>query len=201
MVWSIFNFVGIIAFAVSGAFVAMKEDYDIVGHYVLGFTTAFGGGVFRNLIIGIPIEQIWTQDYLFITAFITITIIFITPNEWLTYWNKWGIIFDSIGLAVFSIQGALYALDNGASFTGIIVAATLTGSGGGMIRDIFSGRKPLIFREEIYALWASLGGIIVGLELVDNPIKLTILFILILSLRILSVIYKWRLPRHSYPHD
>src|SRR5690625_3572306 len=104
MAWSIFNLVGTIAFAISGAIVAMKEDYDILGFYVLGFTTAFGGGVFRNLLIGIPIENIWAQQSLFIVAFVAITIVFLIPSHWLSYWNKWGILFDAIGLSVFAIQ-------------------------------------------------------------------------------------------------
>lgn len=197
LIWDLLNFIGTIAFAMSGAIIAMDEDYDILGFYVLGFTTAFGGGAFRNLLVGIPIENVWTQNYLFIVAFLAITLIFLIPHYLLKYWNKWGIFFDAIGLATFAVQGALYAVQNGAPLGAVIVAATLTGSGGGMIRDVFAGRKPMIFHAEIYALWAALGGLTIGLDFINGPWTTGLLIILIVVLRMLSVHYKWRLPRHS----
>lgn len=197
LIWDILNFIGTIAFAISGAIIAMDEEYDILGFYVLGFTTAFGGGAFRNLLIGIPIEDIWAQNYLFIAAFFTITIIFLIPSHWLTYWDEWGIFFDAIGLAAFAVQGATFAVDAGAPLSAVIVAATLTGSGGGMIRDLFAGRKPMIFRDEVYALWAALGGLAIGLGFIHGPWSTGILLVLIVLFRMLSVRYKWRLPRHS----
>jgi len=197
LIWDILNYIGTIAFAISGAIIAMDEEYDILGFYVLGFTTAFGGGAFRNLLIGIPIEDIWAQDYLFIAAFFTITAIFLIPGHWLTYWDEWGIFFDAIGLAAFAVQGATFAVHAGAPLSAVIVAATLTGSGGGMIRDLFAGRKPMIFREEVYALWAALGGLAIGLGLINGPWTTGILIVLIVVFRMLSVRYKWRLPRHS----
>lgn len=58
MTWDVLNMIGTLAFAVSGAIVAMEEDFDIFGVMILGFTTAFGGGTIRNLLIGIPVENI-----------------------------------------------------------------------------------------------------------------------------------------------
>jgi len=197
VVWDVLNIIGTLAFAISGVIIAMEEDYDILGSYVLGFTTAFGGGTIRNLLIGIPIEDIWKQGNLFIIAFLAITIIFLLPNHWIHYWNRWGIFFDAIGLAAFAVQGALAAVQVGAPLSAVIVAATLTGSGGGMLRDVFAGRKPMIFREEIYALWAALGGLAIGLGLINGPWTTGILFVTIVALRMLSVHLKWRLPRHS----
>ena len=66
-----------------------------------------------------------------------------------------GTFFDAIGLAAFAIQGANYAVQCGVSIAEIMFAATLTGAGGGMIRDIFARRKPMIFQSEIYAAWES----------------------------------------------
>lgn len=197
MTWDILNIIGTIAFAISGAIVAMEEDYDILGVQVLGFTTAFGGGTIRNLLIGIPVEAIWQQGTLFIIAFLAITLIFLIPLKWLKYWNRWGILFDAMGLAAFAIQGALSAVQIGAPFSAVLVAATLTGVGGGMIRDVFAGRKPLIFREDIYALWATLGGIMIALGFIKGPWMTGFLFATIVILRMLSVHFKWKLPRRS----
>lgn len=198
MTWDILNIIGTIAFAISGAIVAMEEDYDILGVQVLGFTTAFGGGTIRNLLIGIPVGAIWQQGKLFIVAFFVITIIFFLPKKWLKHWHKWwGIFFDAIGLAAFAIQGALSAVHISAPFSAILVAATLTGVGGGMIRDVLAGRKPLIFREEIYALWTMMAGVVIGLGFIQGPWLTGALFVTIVSLRMLSVHFKWRLPRKS----
>lgn len=197
LTWEILNIIGTIAFAISGAIIALDEDYDLLGVSVLGLTTAFGGGAVRNLLIGIPIKTIWTQDYLFEIAFFVILVVFFLPSIVLKYWNKWGTFFDAIGLAAFAIQGANYAVQNGAPLVAIMLAATLTGAGGGLVRDILAGRKPMIFQSEIYAVWGALAGLIIGLDWVIESFGIAILFMAIVLLRMLSVIYKWRLPKHS----
>lgn len=197
MLIELFNFIGIIAFAVSGAITALEEKYDILGFYVLGFITSFGGGAIRNLLIGTPIELIWSQNVHFTAAFITITAVFFIPQNWIDRWDRWGILFDAIGLAVFAIQGALAALNAGMPLSGIIVAATLTGSGGGVVRDILAQREPMILHTDIYALWAAMAGLIVGLEIIDSLWKAALLFGAIVSLRLISAHYNWRLPRRN----
>ncbi|WP_043931961.1 trimeric intracellular cation channel family protein [Bacillus sp. EB01] len=198
--WDILNIIGTLAFAISGALIAREEDYDIVGIYVLGYTTAFGGGLIRNLLIGVPIEDTWNQGSLFQVAFLAITIVFLLPNGWLDHIKKMIVIFDAIGLAAFAIQGANYAASIGAPLIAVIIAATITGAGGGMVRDVFAGRKPMIFHSEIYALWAVLAGLFIGLDLVRGPYVTAFLFIAIVFLRIVSVRFKWNLP-HSVPYD
>ncbi|ALC87548.1 hypothetical protein AM499_18320 [Bacillus sp. FJAT-22090] len=196
MTWDILNIIGTIAFAISGVLVAIEEDYDILGIYFLGFTTAFGGGLVRNLLIGIPIENIWLQGYLFEIAFVTITIIYILPNERISNWKNWVVFFDAIGLAAFAIQGANYAVSIDAPLIAVIIAASMTGAGGGIIRDVFAGRKPMIFRSEIYALWAVLAGLAIGLNWIRGPYATYSLLIVIAILRLLSVYFNWNLPRN-----
>ncbi|KQL35070.1 trimeric intracellular cation channel family protein [Psychrobacillus sp. FJAT-21963] len=196
MTWDILNIIGTIAFAISGVLVAIEEDYDILGIYFLGFTTAFGGGLVRNLLIGIPIENIWLQGYLFEIAFVTITIVYILPNERISNWKNWVVFFDAIGLAAFAIQGANYAVSIDAPLIAVIIAASMTGAGGGIIRDVFAGRKPMIFRSEIYALWAVLAGLAIGLNWIRGPYATYSLLIVIVILRLLSVYFNWNLPRN-----
>ncbi|AXI10926.1 hypothetical protein CUC15_19205 [Oceanobacillus zhaokaii] len=197
MTWEVLNIIGTLAFAISGAIIAMEEDYDILGVQVLGFTTAFGGSTIRNLLIGIPIETIWTQGDLFMAVFLTNIFVFLIPKRWLQYWSKWGILFDAMGLASFAIQGALSAVHTGATLSAVLVAATLTGSGGGMIRDVLAGRRPMILHEDIYAIWATLGGLIIGLGFIQGPWATGALFIAIVTMRMLSEHFKWKLPRRS----
>ncbi|WP_192043666.1 trimeric intracellular cation channel family protein [Paenibacillus rhizovicinus] len=195
-IFTVFSIIGTIAFAVSGAIVAMEEEYDILGVYVLGLVTAFGGGVIRNLLIGVPIPTIWTQGMLLKTAVIAMTIAFILPLRWIKTWKKSEAFFDAIGLSAFAIQGALYATGK-YPLSAVIVAAMLTGIGGGMIRDVLAGRKPLVLRDEIYAVWAMSAGATIGLGWFKSPVELLVLFVIVIVFRMLSVHYGWRLPRRS----
>ncbi len=194
MTWEVLSMIGTIAFAVSGGIVAMEEEYDILGVYILGIVTAFGGGAIRNLLIGVPVSALWEQGMMFQIALISVTAVFVFPHNLIKHWRRWGNYFDALGLAAFAIQGSLYAAKMGHPISAIVVAAVLTGSGGGMIRDLLAGRKPLVLRDEIYALWAALCGFAVGFEIVDSPFELYSLFVATTALRILSYRLKWRLP-------
>jgi uncharacterized membrane protein YeiH len=197
LTWDIFNIVGTIAFAISGTIVAIEEEYDILGVYILGLATAFGGGAIRNLLIGLPVSAIWEQGPLFLMAIIIMTIVFIFPNRILNQWGKCELYTDAVGLAAFAIQGALYATEMNHSIIAVIFAALLNGSGGGVIRDILAKRKPSLLHADIYGVWAMLAGSLIGIGLVNQPWELYLLFILVVVLRILTVFYKWKLPYRS----
>ncbi|MGZ0052926.1 trimeric intracellular cation channel family protein [Brevibacillus gelatini] len=197
MSWEWFNIIGTIAFAISGAIIAMEEDYDILGVIVLGLATAFGGGIMRNLLLGIPFTQFWNQGTLFTIALVSMLIVFVLPHHYLGLWNKCGMFFDAVGLSAFAIQGALYATQMNYPLSATIVAAVLTGIGGGIIRDVLAGRKPLVFQEEIYAVWAMLAGVAVGLKWATTVGELYTLFSAIIAFRMVSVYKGWKLPRRS----
>lgn len=192
--WDFLSMIGTIAFAISGAIVAMEEEYDILGIYILGIVTAFGGGAIRNLLIGVPISTLWEQGFFFQIALLSITAVMIFPNRLLRHWHRWGNFTDAIGLSAFAIQGALYATGMNHPLSAVIVAAVLTGSGGGIVRDLLAQRKPLVLRSEIYAVWAILCGLAIGLNILSTPVELILLFVIITALRVLSYTFKWRLP-------
>ena len=156
LTWEIINIIGTIAFAASGAIVAMEEEFDILGVYFLGLITAFGGGAIRNLLIGIPISVLWDQEPLFLTAILVITLVFLFPKYSLRHWEKSGLYTDAIGLSAFAINGALYATEMNHPISAVLVAALLTGTGGGMLRDVLAGRKALLLQKHIYGAWAIL---------------------------------------------
>lgn len=194
MTWEVLSMIGTIAFAVSGAIVAMEEEYDILGVYILGIVTAFGGGAIRNLLIGVPVSALWDQSLFFQIALLSITAVFLFPKNLLRHWQKWGNLFDAIGLSAFAIQGAIYAVKMEHPLSAVIVAAVMTGIGGGIIRDLLAGRKPMVLHLEIYALWAILAGVIIGLKIASNPWELYILFGIVTVLRVLSYTFDWKLP-------
>ena len=197
MTWEVLSIIGTIAFAISGVIVAMEEEYDLLGVYILGIVTAFGGGAVRNLLIGVPVSALWEQEPLFLVALAAMTVVYLFPKQMLPPWKRWGNFFDALGLSAFAIQGALYAVNMGHPLSAVIVAAVLTGSGGGIIRDVLAGRKPLVLHAEIYAAWAILAGLAVGLKWTDSPVELYMLFIAVAALRILSYTYGWKLPRRA----
>ncbi|MBT2581980.1 trimeric intracellular cation channel family protein [Planococcus sp. ISL-109] len=194
MAWEVLSAIGTIAFAISGAIIAMEEEYDIFGVYLLGVVTAFGGGAIRNILIGVPVSALWEQEFMFQLALISITVVFLFPQKTLSHWNRWGYFFDAIGLSAFAVQGALFAVELGLPVYAAVVAAVLTGSGGGMVRDLLAGRKPLVLKAEIYAVWAAMAGLLISIEMVRTDLMLYILFFIITLLRILSYTYRWKLP-------
>ncbi|WP_409305621.1 trimeric intracellular cation channel family protein [Peribacillus sp. SCS-155] len=194
MTWEFLSIIGTIAFATSGAIIAMEEEYDLLGVYILGIVTAFGGGAIRNLLIGVPVSALWEQSIYISIAILVITIVFLFPSNLLKHWGKWGNFTDAIGLSAFAIQGALYAVKMALPLSAVVVAAVLTGCGGGIIRDLLAGRRPLVFREEVYAVWAILVGFALGSNLVSETWQLYILFAIITAFRVLSYTYNWKLP-------
>ena len=95
----------------------------------------------------------------------------------------------------------MFAVHLGLPVSAVIVAAVLTGSGGGIIRDILAGRRPLVFKKEIYAVWAALAGLMIGLGLFVGDFALYVLLVLTTALRILSLVFHWRLPFRTIPFD
>jgi uncharacterized membrane protein YeiH len=192
MSWMVLHIIGIIAYAASGALVALAARYSFIGVYVLGLTTSFGGAVIRNLIIGIPISGIWDR-FTILTVLITLTIIVLLPMRWIHHWKRWGLFFDSIGLASFAIQGALSAKEVHDSLGVIVLASMFTGVGGGMIRDLLAGRKPLALKAEIHAVLTMVCAFFIWLNW-TNPIQLTLIVIVVVAIRMLAIRYDWRIP-------
>jgi uncharacterized membrane protein YeiH len=189
--WTVLHFIGIIAYAASGALVAIEAKYSFIGILVLGLTTSFGGAIVRNNIIGVPVSAIWDPMTISTVLGVLCLIVFL-PVSWTKHWKKWGLFFDSIGLATFALQGALAASHVHGYLGLMLLSAMFTGLGGGMIRDILAGRKPLALKEEIHAILTLLCGICVWLDW-TNPIQLTLICFGVVSIRMLAIQYHWRL--------
>ncbi|RKJ70987.1 trimeric intracellular cation channel family protein, partial [Butyricicoccus sp. 1XD8-22] len=130
MSWIVLHFIGIISYAASGAFVALEAKYSFIGVYALGLTTAFGGALIRNVIIGVPVTELWDPIIIF-TVLMTLTIIVLLPLKLLNHWRRWSLFFDSIGLASFALQGAMLAKEVFTNDLGVIILASMfTGIGG-----------------------------------------------------------------------
>ncbi len=191
----ILDFIGTLAFAISGIRLASAKHFDLFGAYVVGLTTAIGGGTMRDLMLSQPPFWMTNPFYLLCTAFALVWVImfrkFLVKQE-----NTW-FLFDTIGLALFAVTGIEKTLAAGFPFWTAIIMGTLTGAGGGVFRDVFINEVPLIFRREIYALACVIGGVAyficykMGLNNIASG--LTCGAFVMLS-RILAVHYKLHLP-------
>ena len=189
------DFIGTLAFAISGIRLASAKHFDLFGAYVVGLTTAIGGGTMRDLMLSQPPFWMTNPFYLLCTAFALVWVImfrrFLVKQE-----NTW-FLFDTIGLALFAVTGIEKTLAAGFPFWTAIIMGTLTGAGGGVFRDVFINEVPLIFRREIYALACVIGGVAyficykMGLNNIASG--LTCGAFVMLS-RILAVHYKLHLP-------
>lgn len=200
MVWDVLNVIGTLAFCISGALVAMEVKYDIMGIYILGLITAFGGGAVRNLMIGLPIVEVWQQTTLFIIALIAMTIFILLPKSFIFHMKEWS-LFDAIGLSAFAVQGAMYAQSMDMPLLAVMFSASITGAGGGIIRDVLAQKRPSVFTKEIYLLWAILAGFVIGMEWITTAVQLYFVFAIILALRLLSQRCNWDLPVRTFVED
>lgn len=203
----ILEIIGTIAFAVSGAFVAIKARFDIFGVLVIGCVTAIGGGITRDILIGATPPVIFSKLYIIAIAGATSFIVFIIAyyrrkkfdetREKIEHINN---IFDAVGLAVFTASGTelafVYGLADNAFLA--VTLGVLTGVGGGVLRDILTETSPYIFKKHVYAL-ASIAGatiyFLLRLFTKNNVLPSALACTFIITVRFLATKYRWSLPK------
>lgn len=194
-VQQIIEFFGTFAFAISGIRHAAAKHFDWFGGYVCGIAVAIGGGTIRDVMLGAT--PFWmTNPIYIICTFIALcgVIIFAKYMERLN--NAW-FVFDTLGLALFTIAGIQKSLTYGQPFWVAIIMGCITGAAGGVIRDILLNNEPVILRKEIYAMASVLGGITYwGLSELSVPLEITAIasFLVTCMIRFLAVRYHLSLP-------
>ena len=187
--------IGTIAFAISGALVAIDKKMDILGVAILGMTTAVGGGIVRDIILGnFPPAAFQNPVHVLVAIAVALIIFFPFMRSNLKKTGRAVQVMDSVGLAVFTMIGlrAGFRYDN---FFLAVFVGVLTGVGGGVLRDIFAGDKPQIFTKYFYACAAIIGAIIAGLLWpVSHIAAMSTGAIIIFALRILAIKFHWNLP-------
>ncbi len=155
---NIVDYAGTFAFAISGIRLASAKRFDWFGAYVVGLVTAIGGGTARDILL--DVTPFWMQQpsYLIITGIALLCVI--AFGKQLIRLNNTFFIFDAIGLGLFVVVGIERSIQAGFPFWVSIIMGMITGSVGGIMRDILINEVPLIFRKDIYALACVLGGIV-----------------------------------------
>lgn len=187
---------GTMAFAISGIRLASRKRFDLFGAYVVGLVTAIGGGTMRDLML--DLTPFWMVDsrYFIITGVSLLIVILLGKN--LIHLSNTFFIFDTIGLALFTVVGIEKTLDTGYPFWVAIIMGTVTGSFGGVLRDLLINETPLIFREDIYALSCIFGGLCfaatTSLGMGETAISLLSAGSIIV-MRVVATKYHWSLPK------
>lgn len=195
MLWTGLEVVGTVAFAAAGALVGVKKRLDIFGVAMLAVTTAVGGGIMRDTLIGnIPPLAFRNPMFIFISLVVAgLVSIFVKQ---VVRKQRLLNLCDALGLGAFAATGASMALSHD-SLLLVVTVGVVTGIGGGVLRDIFVREIPLVFRAEIYAVAAAIGAAcFYGLQLmlpVDMALYLACL--ITVAIRLLSLYYGINLPR------
>jgi uncharacterized membrane protein YeiH len=195
------DLIGVAVFAASGALAAMATRMDILGVLVLASITAVGGGTLRDLLLNRhPI--FWIRDGRPLVVIIVAAMVTVAWVQLLPVPTHALLVADALGLALFAMSGAQVAEKAGCRALVVILMGTLTGVGGGLIRDVLTAKVPLILRQDIYAS-AAVAGIAAYLVLQAMRVSRAVAFIAGLAViaitRLLAIYLGWSLPSFGLP--
>lgn len=166
----ILEIIGTIAFSISGTMVGIDRKMDVFGCLILGLTTAVGGGIIRDIVLGLTPPGIFYNPLLLgLTTLSSIIVmaIFLSKKEDLNkYFRKEYkeilVVSDALGLGIFTILGMKLAVESGhnEAYFLMLFVGVLTGCGGGVLRDLMANQIPQIFTRNVYAVSSVLGGIV-----------------------------------------
>lgn len=198
----ILDLAGTGVFAMSGAAAAMKKNLDFFGVLVLAVVTAMGGGTIRDILLN-DMPPFYFHDAWYLSIAIgTAVVVFFIPSI-INRLNTPVVVFDAIGLGVFTIIGAQKALAANLEFAAVLILAMLTGIGGGLIRDVLRGEVPFVLRKEIYASASLLGAMAyyfaVGIPVLAGWPAMLLAAAITTTTRLLSVHFQLNMPTEA-PH-
>lgn len=192
---SVIEILGTFTFCISGIRHAAAKHFDWFGGWVCGFVVAIGGGTLRDVMLGVT--PFWMTSTLYVICALLAQVAVIVFARYLKKLDNAWFVFDTLGLALFTIAGIQKTLALDFPFWVAILMGTITGSAGGVIRDMFLNNVPLIFRKEIYAMASVFGGFIYWLlYLLDTDVTInsSVCFIIICVIRFLAMRYNISLP-------
>ena len=209
LIWIILEHIGVIAFAISGAIVAINREMDVFGVVFLSFITSFGGGIMRDLILNRGIPLFFTKAYmsLIIVCFAASLLVFffallfkkkfVKNEKFLDSVNNY---IDAFGIGAFTVSGAMLAIDAGHVNPFVpILMGMIACIGGGMLRDIMLGDVPFVLRKRIYALATAAGAAVYYVIWHFAPsyevLAMIVGALVTVIIRILATIFKWNMPK------
>ena len=200
----ILEIIGTVAFAVSGAMTGLSKKMDIFGVVILGLTTAVGGGMIRDLVLGLTPPAMFTNPiYAAVAAAVSVIVFLPAVRRWLTAYGRVRdilmLVMDSLGLGVFTVVGiqrAYTATEHRGLFL-LVFVGVVTGVGGGLLRDVMAGNTPYIFVKHVYASASIIGAILCAAlwGVLGATASMILGASVILIVRLLAAHYHWSLPK------
>lgn len=204
---NIFEYIGVVSFAILGAYVAMQKRMDILGVFVLAFVTACGGGILRDMVMnaGVPIylpeHDMTVLVPIFFSSYTTILLVLLSVAFVIAIRKMFKIhviivIFDAVGLSIFAIDTGIKAIHMHYNFVQFLFVSVITAVGGGVIRDVLAQRVPSIFRGDIYALAAAAGAVYLWFTypLIGETLALYTSLAVVFLTRMICVYFRVSLP-------
>ncbi len=199
-VFHLLDLLGTASFAISGATIAMNKKMDPFGVFIIAFVTAVGGGTLRDILIDRnPVT--WMSDLTYVYLIFFSVVIAILFRSKMRYLSKSLLLFDTIGLGIFTIIGTEIGIQNNFHPVISVSLGMMTATFGGVIRDTLVNDIPVIFHKEIYATPCIIGAIAflllndIG---ISSGINYIITIAIVIAIRLVAVIYKLRLPPIKY---
>ena len=200
----ILEIIGTVAFAVSGAMTGLAKKMDIFGVVILGLTTAVGGGMIRDLGLGLTPPAMFTNPiYAAVAAAVSVIVFLPAVRRWLTAYGRVRdilmLVMDSLGLGVFTVVGiqrAYTATEHRGLFL-LVFVGVVSGVGGGLLRDVMAGNTPYIFVKHVYASASIIGAILCAAlwGVLGATASMILGASVILIVRLLAAHYHWSLPK------
>jgi uncharacterized membrane protein YeiH len=198
-IFYIASMVGSIAFALSGYFLAVRKNLDLMGAFILAFLTANGGGVVRDLVLGRPVGNLLSAEPFWTVLLVVLLAWLLKARRYMNTERRWAfIISDAIGLCAFALTGALIGIEEGLHIFGVVTLALMTAAGGGIIRDILVNEVPEILHGGFYGTVAILVGVCV--YMMDwlgllSAVWIVVIYFLALITRLAGWYWRWGLPK------
>lgn len=188
------EYIGVFAFAFSGAVVGVRKRMDIFGIFIMAAATATGGGIIRDVIMNLRTPKIFS-NYISIAIILVVSVLVLFIRNY----DKLGWVFvaaDALGLGVFVADTGAKAIDAGYIFTEFLFLAMITGVGGGVIRDLLAQRVPVVLRKEVYAMAGIIGAIFLwfSYNYIGKDLSVYITVIIIFAVRMISLYKQINLP-------
>ncbi|MGY1838172.1 MULTISPECIES: trimeric intracellular cation channel family protein [unclassified Modestobacter] len=195
----VLDLIGVFAFAVSGALMAIGRDHDVVGIAILAVVTALGGGIIRDLVLGDTPPPAFTRWQYLVVALAAAGVTSVA-HPWLGRLSRHLLVFDAAGLGLFCVAGTEKALDHGLAPVAAALLGVTTAVGGGVLRDVLARETPALFRadSELYAVPAVVGALVVGIAstfAAYSPAVGAGVAAAIFVVRVLALLRHWRGPR------
>lgn len=191
----VIEILGTFAFAISGIRLASAKQFDLFGAFVVGFVTAIGGGTVRDIFL--DVTPFWMLNTVYLWCSLAALIFVMIFRKHLVSLNNTFFLFDSIGLGLFVVVGVEKTIFMDFEPWVAITMGVITGTVGGILRDIFINEIPLVFRKDIYALACVAGGIVFTVMYSVNAnmfLTETTTAATVIAIRLLAVKFHWHMP-------